>query len=97
MKAGDQAALIWLSLILLAFSVYNIHNSRLYDDLFYTELPEHLNADYCKCDAPPKSINTGRVVNGTLTSDSFYPWTAALYFMNDTVVHVFCTGAGEQT
>ena len=89
MKPSDQAGIVWLFLILFGIAIYFS-----YEYFVYTELPENLNATYCKCDAP-EAKQAGRVVNGTLTSDSSYPWTAALFFQNETHNGVFCTGAGE--
>lgn len=68
--------------------------------LTMVEVPEQMNAPYCKCNAPQSNnasrYNQARVFNGTELSESRRPpWTVALFLRNDTHFGIFCTGTGE--
>ena len=102
---GCQCCLVFLYLVLFIVAC-----SFLSDLFIYTELPEHLNSTYCKCDVPHPS-QMARVVNGSLITDpSYLPWTVGLAQeidlykpfeeqeegISQTAYHVFCTGTGER-
>lgn len=83
--------------ILLYLVMFIVFCNYLAEFLVYKELPEHLNASYCKCNVL-RPNQTARVVNGSKVSDpSYLPWSAVLIeYRIDEEQHVsFCSGTGE--
>ena len=102
MNYAIKLALFWfpicilLDIEIISFFLLFIYDSKGYlNYLITTEQSGNLNAIYCKCDAQ-QPTRTGRIVNGTVMFDaSRFPWVAALYYKDETLFGVICTGTGK--